>query len=261
MTTFSQSGILSLVSLLGLLLGCESQPVAFTRRADKATPVGGNNGLFEDRLAGIKALLSSKEETNQIRGLISVAHLAADNKARLQSEPEVIAQLESFCKSINKDVASSALAALSKIEAPRSLPVFKAALASSDKWQHLFGAIGILAIPSSGKETIETAVDKLVAIVLDFREHEGDDEVLGVIHTAIATLEELDEKAQLDFPNFADSIPDEIKAQGLAPKEWQSRPDLITIRKKYLESVRKWWSEKLPEIISRILSANTDVRK
>lgn len=259
MTTFSQSGILSLVSLLGLLLGCDLQPVAFTRRADKATASGRNGEAFEGRLSAIKALLSSKEATNQVRGINSIERLAYDNKSRLQSEPEIIAQLETFCKSASNDVVVNALAALSTIESPRSLPVFKAGLASSDKWQHLFGARGVIAIPSSGKGNLETAVDKLVSIILDSREPNAEDERL--VPDAIHFLEDLDEVAKLGFPHFADSIPEEIKAQRIGPKEWKTRPDIIAMRKKYRESVRKWWTEKRPEIISRILSANTDVRK
>lgn len=256
MKAFYSYQILVFSSLTWFLLGFDARAAEYRLAADNKTLVDRNEAAFGSKLSAIKALLSSKEVTNQIRGLISVGHLATDNKPRLQSEPQIIVRLENLYRATNNDVVLSALAALVHIESPRSVPIFKAALASTDKRQHLFGAHALLEMSSSGKENIETAVDKLVTIILDASGTEEADDVL--VGSAFTILERLDTKAKLGFPNYVNSLPSQIKEQRLTPKEWNTRPDLIAIRKKYQESVRKWWTEKRPEIISRILSANAD---
>lgn len=242
------------VGLMGALLALDAQTAEIRKVADIQASTNKNDVTVEARITGISAMLLSSDPAEQNRGINAARSLATTDKARMRSEQEIVAGLETLCTSTNSEVVLNALEVLGRIELPRSVPIFRMALRHPDKRQRLTAAIALLEIPSTTREDVEMAINALVAIVLA---DPTSKEEYRFLADGLSVLKGLDEPAKVGFPDFYADIPEAIKQQRRTTEDWLTRPDLIKIRKSYQEKIKMWWNANQSEIVAKILSSRS----
>ncbi len=242
------------VGLMGALLALDAQTAEIRKAADIQASTNRNDVTVEARITGISAMLLSSDPAEQNRGINAARSLATTDKARMQSEQQVVAGLETLCASTNREVGLNALEVLARIEPPRSVPIFRMALRLPGKWQHLIAAVALLEIPSTTREDVEMALTKLLAIILA---EPANKEGYDLIVTATNVIVRSADRAKIGFPDWDAGIPEAIKQQRLTTEDWLTRPDLIKIRKSYQEKIKMWWNANQSEIVAKILSSRS----